>query len=270
MLSITSMERKIILMSTRNLNPIRISLIQLFMLIIFTSAYQPVRAETQKNINKNSNKIEIQYNQKEESGSDKGRPTQRRGMASRNDCPSTDIQLTALIPENRVSKVVEEKPTFWLFIPYQQREISVGEFILQDEANHDVYRTAFRINKGEGIVGINLDSGKYLETNKIYQWYFKLYCNGDKLSKPVFVRGWVQRIALEPKQRKYLDTATTSRQRVAFYAQNGIWYSALTELAKLRQANPQNQEILARDWFQLLSDIDLQELSSKPIVGSLN
>ncbi len=124
----------------------------------------------------------------------------------------------------------------------------------------------FPINKGEGIVGVSLASGQSLEIDKTYQWYFKLYCDRDKSTTPIYVRGWVRRVALQPNQQKQLSGVASPRQRVAFYAQNGIWYSALTELVKLRRENPQNKT-LARDWLQLLNNVGLQHLSNKPILG---
>ncbi|MEO1377916.1 MAG: DUF928 domain-containing protein [Cyanobacteria bacterium J06635_10] len=265
-------------MKNKNPNQIKFCFIILLTLISFTRLSQPVIAHSQRQISRNHGKIPIQLKKKQEDGSDRGRPTKREGMGSRDNCPSTDIPLTALIPENKVSKVVEANPKFWLFIAYQASNIPTGEFVLQDEAHNDVYRTNFSVEKGEGIVSISLGSGKTLETNKIYQWYFKLYCHAsgdalgayrDKSSVPIYVRGWVKRVALQPLQKKQLSAATSPRQLVAFYAQNGIWYSALTELAKLRQENPGNR-IFARDWLQLLRDIGLQELSNMPIVGNIN
>ncbi|MEM7553247.1 MAG: DUF928 domain-containing protein [Cyanobacteria bacterium P01_A01_bin.84] len=275
-------------MKRRNFNRIRFSLILLFTIISYPRLYQGAiasrvlaeipqtsvsslsrkpKGSSQTFISENESKIRIRYKQKN-SGSDRGRPNKREGMASRNDCPSANIPLTALIPENNVNKVVEKNPTFWLFIPYPASKIPVGEFVLQDKADNDVYRKKFSIEKGEGIVSVSLDNEKALEVNKIYQWYFKLYCNNSKLSNPIYVHGWVQRVPLQPQLQKQLNTIMSSRQRISFYAQNDIWYSALTELAKLRQADPQNQ-IIAKDWFSLLSDVGLQELSNKPMIGSI-
>lgn len=255
-------------MKILNLNRIIFSLIPLLTLGSFTSTYQPVTAQSQTRISRNSHFLPIQLKQNQKDGSNRGRPTRRKSMGSRNDCPSTDIPLTALIPENTVSKVVEANPTFWLFIPYQASNIPAGEFVLQDEDNNHVYRTDFTIDKAKGIVSINLDAGKTLKTNKTYQWYFKLYCDRDKSSIPIYVRGWVQRVALQPQQKKQLNAATSPSSRVAFYAENGIWYSALTELAKLRLSNPQNQ-IFTKYWLQLLKNIGLQDLSNQPIVGNI-
>lgn len=253
-------------MKILNLNQIRFSFILLFTLTSL-GLYQPVRAYSQRQITRNGPKRQIQLKQKQEDGSNRGRPTRRKGMGSRNDCPATNVPLTALIPENEVGKVVGSNPTFWFYIPYRNGQIPKGEFVLQDEAHNDVYRTDFPIDKGKGIFSISLGR-KTLETNKIYQWYFKLYCDDSKSSTPIYVRGWVQRVALQPNQQKQLSGVNSPHKRVAFYAQNGIWYSALTELAKLRRANPQSRSF-ARDWLQLLNDIGLQDLSNKPIVGKL-
>lgn len=256
-------------MKRKTLWQIEINLISLFAFISFTSLYcQPVKARSQLKISSiNAAQIQIQLKKKQQSGEGRGRPSKRRGMGSRNDCPGKNIPLTALIPENNIGKVVEANPTFWLFMPYKSGEVPKGEFILQDENHNDIYRTDFRVNKGEGIVGISLGPEKSLEINKNYQWYFKLYCDPGKSSTPIYVRGWVKRIALQPQQQKELS-AISPRQRVSFYLRNGIWYSALTELAELRWSNPNNKN-LAQDWSQLLDYVGLQDLLNQPIVGQI-
>ncbi len=253
-------------MKRKSLTLIIFSLMPLLTLISFTTSNRSLAA-SQTQISQNDPKIAVKSKQKQD-GSNRGRPTKRKGMGSRSDCPAANIPLTALIPENKVSQVVEANPKFWFYIPYQAGKIHVGEFVLQDEADNDVYRSRFPIDKGEGIVSINL-GGKSLEADKVYQWYFKLYCDDSKLSTPIYVHGWVQRVALRSQQEKQLITSDSLRQRFAFYAQNDIWYSALTELVKLKQANPQNQ-VIAAYWLQLLNNVGLQELSNQPILGKIN
>ncbi|MGF1675310.1 MAG: DUF928 domain-containing protein [Rivularia sp. (in: cyanobacteria)] len=254
-------------MKIQKLKPIIFSLLLLLTLISNISGNQPVIARSQIQVSKNAPKIPIQLNNNQESGSNRGRPTKRRGMGSRNDCHVTNIPLTALIPENEVGKVMEANPTFWLFIPYQASKIPInGEFVLQDEAHNNVYQTDLSIDQGEGIYSISLPLEKSLKTDKTYQWYFKLYCKPDKSSNPIYVRGWVERVAIEPLQQKQLIATYSPEQRFAFYVQNDIWYSALTELAQLKKANPDNR-ILAKYWLQLLNNIGLKELSNKPIIS---
>ncbi len=82
------------------------------------------------------------------------------------------------------------------------------------------------------------------------------------------MRGWVQRIAIKPELASLLKSATTPRQRIAIYAEKGIWYSALSELAELRLAETKNP-IFANDWANLLQYIGLADFASKPIVGEV-
>ncbi len=270
-------------MKKKNNYQIRFSLIALIT-FAFLSLHQPVIAQTETRVSKNAPELPIQLNKKknkqdgshgvnkkkkQQDGSNRGRPTRRRAMGNRNGCPGTSIPFTALIADNTVGKVVEANPTFWFFIPYKSSKIPLGEFVLQDEAHNDVYRTDLSINKGEGIVGITLSDQKTLEVNKTYQWYFKLYCDRDKSSTPIYLHGWVERIALQPQQEKQLSGVTSPGDRIAFYSQNGIWYSAFTELAKLKQANA-DAEVIGRYWLQLLNNIGLQDLSNQPIVGKVD
>lgn len=216
-----------------------------------------------------SENIQIRFQQQEQDGSSRGRPGRRGGTGSRGDCPPVDVSLTALMPPNNSGSSVEAHPTLWFYVPYQSDEVREGEFSLQDEQNNDVYRTTFTLSGTPGIVGFNLASAAPLEINKNYQWYVKIYCTKQKSSAPVFIRGWVERVAPKPELARQLQTVTTPRERIALYAQNGIWYSAVSELAKLRLAEPQNAT-LNNDWANLLRGVGLENLAQKPILAEVN
>ncbi|MFB2892959.1 DUF928 domain-containing protein [Aerosakkonemataceae cyanobacterium BLCC-F50] len=218
---------------------------------------------------RNSEQIQIRFQQQSSDGSSRGRPGGRGGTGSRGDCPPVDVQLTALIPSSNLGSSVEAHPTLWFYIPYKSGEVAAAEFSLQDEQNNDVYRTNFIVPSTPGTVSLSLAQAPPLEINKKYQWYVKVYCSQQKLSAPVFIRSWVQRVALKPELVTQLKTATTPRERIAFYAQNGIWYSALTELAKLRAAQPQNATF-NNDWASLLQNVGLGNLIQKPVFGEVN
>ena len=212
---------------------------------------------------------QIRFQQQEEDGSGRGRPGRRGGTGSRGDCPPVEVSLTALMPRSNSGSSVEAHPTFWFYVPYKSGEVASGEFSLQDEQNNDVYRTNFTLPETPGIVGFSLAGAAPLEVNKKYQWYVKLYCSGQRSSAPVFVRGWVERVALKPELERQLQTASTPRERIAVYAQNGIWYSALNELAKLRRGEPQNATF-SNDWAGLLRGVRLENIVEKPILGEVS
>jgi hypothetical protein len=206
--------------------------------------------------------------QPEPDASSRGRPTSRKGTGSRGDCPPVSIPLTALIPANNLALTVSEHPIFWVFVPYKSGDIISGEFVLQDEKDNDIYRTNFTPPKKPGIVSIDLKKSASLETNTTYQWYFKLYCSQQKLSNPVFVKGLIQRTATNPELEKKLQIANTPQQRFSIYSQNNIWYEAVTELATTYLHKPQDNKLVI-DWLSLLKSVDLENLTSQPVIGDL-
>lgn len=209
----------------------------------------------------------VRFQQRTQDGSSRGRPGKRGGTGSRRgDCPVVEEELTAFVPQENIGLAVEESPTFWLFVPYSPADISQVEFILQDEANNDVYRNKFNLPATPGIVSLSLPSSIKLAISKTYQWYFKIYCSGANNTEPVFLRAWVQRVAITPELERQLKAANTSINRIAIYAENGIWYSALNELAKLRQQQP-NNITLEKSWVSFLKDVSLEHLAQKAIVG---
>jgi Domain of Unknown Function (DUF928) len=197
-----------------------------------------------------------------------GRPGRRTGGGSRSPCPPIDPPLTALIPETNLGKTVAERPSFWFFVPYSPQQAQSGEFVLQSQQGDDVYRTSVTLPQTPGIVSISIPSTEEpLEINKSYRWYFKLYCEPQQGATPIFVEGWVQRVALTPTLKSQLLAAKA--RDYAVYATNGIWYDALAHLAQLRRTNGVNAQ-LDLEWAGLLNakGVGLEQLRQQPIVGS--
>lgn len=175
------------------------------------------------------------------------RPGRQTSGDSRAQCPKKSMDLTALMPQSHTGKTVQERPTFWIYVPYTAQEIARGEFSLQREDRSDVYRASFNLPPTPGFVRVSLpDSVPPLSKNQPYRWYFKLYCQSslaevDKSFSPTFVQGWVERV----------EAPTPMDAPWPLYAQEKIWYDAIASLANLRLQNPQDPQ-LAQDWQNLL------------------
>jgi hypothetical protein len=205
--------------------------------------------------------------QEEPDFSGTGRPGRQSSGESRSNCPATSLPLTALMPASNWGKTASERPTFWFYVPYSPQEAPLGEFVLQDEARNDIYRIPFALPKSPGFVGLRLPSERSpLEIEKWYRWYFKLYCDRQKSSSPVFVQGWVRRIALAPELESQLQQGVRAD---TVYRDRQIWYDAIAELANLRLANPADVR-LEDDWNRLLraKGVNLELPNSEPIVGN--
>jgi hypothetical protein len=194
------------------------------------------------------------------------------GAATRGGCLDKGKLLTALIPkQDNVGLTVSDRPTFWVYVPYEPKEVLFGEFSLQDEADNEVYRTRFELSGAPGVVSVSVPSTKAaLETGKVYNWYFKISCPSQEAADEpdtAFVRGWVERVS-RPDLESQLKATTTPVERIAIYAKEGIWYEALTSLAQSRLTNSQDRE-LATAWADILQSAGLEKLDKERVVGSV-
>lgn len=216
---------------------------------------------------------------------DRDAPGKRGGGAGRS-CAAGDQSVTALMPEYQqalttggaITKVwattTTERPTFWFDLPYEKSTIAALEFVLQDNSSpaKDLYRGAIVPPDAPGIISILLPATvPPLEVGKLYKWFFKvrLQCrSGASAAKPQIQKeelyGWVQRVSPNPALTNQLKQATP-QQQASLYAQNGIWFDALTISGKLHLANPQDVQ-LRKDWNDLLQSVGLEKLMAKPLV----
>ncbi|NJP22045.1 MAG: DUF928 domain-containing protein [Hydrococcus sp. CRU_1_1] len=206
--------------------------------------------------------------------SDVGAPTQRSHAGSRG-CEMNDRSfltneekfLTALVPAYQTTEddlvwglTTSERPTFWFYVPYTLTPKYGIEFVLKDDRGNYVYKIKFPgSGTPPGIVSIRLPPTVFLETNKDYTWYFLLYCGAR--SPDNYINGFIRRVE-RPNLEKQLLSATP-RERVILYAEQGIWYDALSELAKSGRDRRDNDK-LDLDWTSLLESVGLERLIGKP------
>ncbi|AFY34519.1 DUF928 domain-containing protein [Calothrix sp. PCC 7507] len=209
-----------------------------------------------------------------------------RGSAASRGCATNSQSLTALVPAYEQTVNQEKRPaisvtkvwglttaehsTFWFFVPHNISAIATTEFVLKDESNKPgktIYRTLVTPPQTPGIVSIHLPSStEPLEIGKMYHWFFKVRvkCDPQQPAQLEYVEGWVQRVSPNPSLAERLKQATP-QQQVGLYAENGIWYDALTTLAELRRAKPQDATLKA-DWTSLLNSAGLEKLTTQPLI----
>ena len=226
----------------------------------------PGRTETVDSENRSSNE-QSQSSSESLDFSGDGRPGRRTGGGSRSLCPATPAPLTALVPHNNIGKTTQDRPRLWFYIPYASQQAAVGEFVLQDQQENDVYRQTFTPPQTSGLVSFELpQSAPPLETNRTYRWYFKLYC-GDSSSTANFVEGWIVKVPLSSDLSMQLESEVNPAYQE--YGDNSIWFDSLDSLAQLRLKHDRPQ--LKNDWNQLLGakGVNLDWLSDRPLVGKV-
>ena len=210
--------------------------------------------------------IPLEWNHNSPDFSEDGRPKRTAGGASRGECQNKDnLSLTALIPDLPVALTAANSPTFWFYLPYTLTSEHSIEFVLKDSQDKYIYRTKFTDKKIlPGIVGLNLPAKVNIEPLQKYSWYFLVYCQPQNINKFVYVSGSLQRI-----DRPLLNSSLkfpSLKERLHFYANEGLWYDAVTYLAEQMKANPQDI-VVQKDWQALLKSVGLEELASKPFIA---
>ena len=197
-----------------------------------------------------------------------GRPGRRVGGGSRSLSPNSDIPLTALVPNTNAGTTTSDRPTLWFYVPYSPQQVSVGEFVLQDEQENDLVRQSFLLSGTPGLVSLSLPTtAPSLVVARPYRWYFKVYCGNSSSSTANFVEGWIKKISPSPDLQAQLQNQAIPAYKV--YGSESIWYDALDSLAQKRLAN--NNDRLERDWNQLLNSkgVDLENLSKESLIGEV-
>ncbi|MBR8833333.1 MAG: DUF928 domain-containing protein [Stigonema ocellatum SAG 48.90 = DSM 106950] len=215
----------------------------------------------------------------------RGAPKDRKGAGTRRNCPVANKPLTALVPlvsitanqtvqtgtatrQYVLSLTTAEHPTFWFYVPYAPKNINSVKFVLLDEKNNSLTTEPIPITLSNtpGVIRVSVPATeKPLEIGQYYHWYFLMDCSPQSRSEDIAVEGLVQRIVPKQELTRRLVTATP-RQRVALYAQAGIWQDAVTTLGELRIRQRQDAA-LASDWKDLLDSVGLENISTVAIAS---
>ena len=188
-------------------------------------------------------------------------------------CPVVSPVLTALVPTYRTSagdlaqdNTLDERPTFWVYAPYALTERVQGSLQLleKDSAGRMAYQPVATVTgTTPGIVGVRLPLGKRLAENQQYKWRFVILCDPNDPTANPSTTAIVSRLPRNSTLEKKLQAAKTPVEKAEIYAQNEIWYEALTTLAEQRRLNPRDAKISAK-WKGLLRQGGLSVFDAKP------
>lgn len=171
--------------------------------------------------------------------------------------------ITALLPPQNFGLTYAEYPTFFIYIPPGGLG---GQLILQDEAGNDVQEIDVDLKEKAGVIAVNLPKSRSgLEIGKNYRWFFVLVCDPKNRENDRSVSGWVKRITIESNLKTKLDKANPL-EKAALYAKNGIWFEALSTLAKMRLDDPKNNEF-TKQWKEFLKSGGLQNIAAMPLIA---
>lgn len=209
---------------------------------------------------------------------DRGTPGKRGEGASRGECIRGAQPFTAIVPSIPSKTQTDvwglttaEHPTLFAYVPFAPKCTTL-EFVVQDSAGKPVYRMPVIAPTKPSLVKIRVPAtAPALALNTLYHWSLRATVTPKPIESEDFkqkpdiysVDGWVQYVSLSPTLSQQLKQAPP-RQQARLYAENGIWFDAVTAIAELRLANPEDAE-LAKDWEQLLKAVKLEPFATEPI-----
>ncbi|MCG9890703.1 MAG: DUF928 domain-containing protein [Thermosynechococcaceae cyanobacterium MS004] len=196
-------------------------------------------------------------------------PGGRQGAATRGGCAKNEFAFAPILPASNYGETTAAYPTlYWYQANHQftwaRFELYATQSMQREE--YPVYSTTFRLRNQSPLASLTLPSQlglPPLEIGTTYLWKVTLICsqlgpedetaNGSQVS----IQGWITRV--EPSPSLTSQLAITD-QKYDVYAEDGLWYDAIQDLAARRQEQPQNPE-LSRAWQDLLRETSLAPLS---------
>jgi Domain of Unknown Function (DUF928) len=160
----------------------------------------------------------------------------------------TDI--VALIPRSNLGVTISPQPTFWFYLGASKLDLKTLTFEVFEPNNSSKTANWATQLSGQpqqlesGLLKIEYQ-GQPLTTNT-YQWKFsyqQVGCNSIQT-----LSGYIQKVA-----NINLPKNQQPRDRLLFYAKQGIWHELLTESIALRQQQPADSQLFA-DFKSLISE----------------
>lgn len=203
----------------------------------------------------------------------RGMPGRRAGGGTRgDDCIQGSAQgsvpfLLALLPRTNLGLTTHAYPSFFWYLPQttaQTAEFQLHKVGTDGQSQALLYEATVPIAGGNQIASLTLPQQPDLPPLAVgedYQWSLAMICDPNNRDRDLRVEGWVQRIAdhSEPDSLQ----AVNPYDRIAHYAEQGIWFDALETLHTLRCEQPQDPA-LAASWETFLASVGLSPVANQP------
>jgi hypothetical protein len=184
----------------------------------------------------------------------RGAPVVRVAGSSRADGP--DIKLLVIAPEH-VGLTTQEQPSlYW----YNSRPVKTKFELTIVQKQKAAPLLEFRLDSA-AEVGIHqlplADHNIKLAVDTEYRWIVALVFDQDSRSRDVVASGMIKRITPGEELKKRLAGAKPN-ELPFIYAEEGIWYDAISSLGDLIEAHPGN-DLFHKQRAALLQQVGLGE-----------
>lgn len=140
--------------------------------------------------------------------------------------------VTLLAPTRHVGLTVSSRPTLFFYLS-KKSPVPVLLTLAAIDGRKAIVEKRLAL-ESPGLKSFSLPPEVKLEEGKKYVWTITLVCNWVRVSENFDVQRSIKRVAVSKPLEKQLAKVprTNTRERGRLYAENGIWYDAVTNLAK--------------------------------------
>lgn len=188
----------------------------------------------------------------------RGNPAGRVGGGTRGGTPDRSVVLSVLTPDH-VGLTTKEQPTLYWYTSQLTKHI-VELTVIENKASKPIVETNINPPAQAGIQRVRLaDYNVRLKTGTQYRWYIAMVPDPKNRSKDILAGGFIERIDASESLRTRLTQAGAS-QSATVYAEEGIWYDALSALSDSIDATPSDANLRTQR-ASLLEQVRLQQVA---------
>lgn len=171
------------------------------------------------------------------------------------------LGLYVLAPDHTGLTIRDQPEFYWHLSEATQYPIEFT--LIEESAVSPVVEARMPSPSETGIQRIQLSTYRVrLKENSEYRWFVAIVPDPNSRSKDILAGGFIEKITTSEQLRTRLSEASDDwAPRV--YAEEGIWYDALSAISKLIDAAP-NDARLRRQRTELLEQVGLEEISADP------
>jgi hypothetical protein len=165
--------------------------------------------------------------------------------------------LNSLIPPiEHIGTTAKNNPSVFVYL--SKNTANMGEFLVMNEKEEEVYRTSLKLPATPGVIKLTIPETAKLENNKTYRWYFAVICDPIDRSADEYVGGEIKKIKIDPLLNRQLVNAKPLEQ-AKISAKNQIWYDTLDAISTVKK----DHQV---DWESLLNSVGLEKFAKEPLL----
>ena len=189
-----------------------------------------------------------------------GKPVHTVGGGTRG--PGDGIPMLYTLVPNHVAHTSSRQPSLFWYVGGAPPPSAKLQFTLLDEDGVEpVVESAIATPKRAGIYRIRLsDYGIRLKPDTEYEWSVSIIVDPNERARDIVAAGWIHVVGRSGDLERRLESEGNERA-VHVYADEGLWYDALTSLGDRIEQSPGDPE-LAEMRSSLLRQVGLQDVAS--------